>query len=85
MKSAGNFLVTSTSHLASLMDRVIFQIGVLGFRFVKAAPKSCCASHCNWQRVAREGWKDHALALLGWYPWQCKKCLDCSHFRRRYY
>jgi len=24
-----------------------------------------------------------ALSSVGWYPWQCQKCLDCSHFRRR--
>ena len=85
MKPAGNFPITSTSHLTSLVDRVMFRVGVLGSHFVKDVPKSRCTGRCNWQRVARQGWRDHALALLGWYPWQCKKCHDCSHFRRRYY
>ena len=83
MNLDGNLLVSSVSRLTALIDRALADVHVLGFPTSKAVPNSRCSSRCSWQRVAREGWMDHALSWVGWYPWQYQKCLACSHFRRR--
>jgi len=82
IKHAGLLFVTSASHITAWLDRTLFEIR--GLRsYDSMAATSRCKSGCNWQRVTREGWVDHALSSLGWYPWQCQDCRNCSHFRIR--
>lgn len=84
MKLAGDFLISSTTQVTALIDRAVSHVQARRSSFSTARTKSRCSCSCDWQRVAREGWTDYVLGCLGWYPWQCKHCLTCSHFRSRW-
>ena len=83
MKVAGNFLISSTTLLAALMDSAVSHVQAQVSSLSRARTISRSSCTCDWQRVAREGWMDDVLSWAGRYPWQCKHCLTCSYFRRR--
>jgi hypothetical protein len=41
-----------------------------------------CQNAASW-RSERQSFKDNLLSLLGWYPWECRKCRTRFYFRRR--
>ena len=47
------------------------------------APRTKPSCQCDWHRVARKRWQDHVLSYIGWYPWQCERCLTRSYFSSR--
>ncbi|WP_455378889.1 hypothetical protein, partial [Petrachloros mirabilis] len=72
MKLAGNFLISSTTQVTTLIGRAVSHVQARLFSSSTVRTKSRCDLGCYWGRVLREGPTDYVLSCLGWYPWQCK-------------
>ena len=44
----------------------------------------CTTQACNYfcVRCHRNGWWEHVLSWLGWYPWRCGRCQNRFYVRR---